>query len=335
MKPATIERFTGELLNLHHEYGINLATITEKQLLDHLEAHSKTHKLNSYRVHCVIIKHALSMPCLNRQDLAQRITLPRRVDPEATVKTIPREDRERLVQQAPTLQERLAVELLDETGARIGELWKLRIKDVQFEEVGGRMTAILRLDGKTGVRRRRVYASVADLRQQINNNPHRNDPEMTIFYKKDGKPFTRLALYRLIRKLGFKILERAIHPHQFRHSRATEDCRIFTDQEMMKLFGWKRPDQVLTYTHLSMKDVDEKDLVLHGLKQKEEIIKPIMEIQRCAKCGEENAPIALYCGKCGVILGRPPNAETDQTVRDLVIKVDMLEKALHASRKIE
>jgi ribosomal protein L40E len=81
---------------------------------------------------------------------------------------------------------------------------------------------------------------------------------------------------------------------------------------MMKLFGWKRPDQVLTYTHLSMKDVDEKDLVLHGLKRKEEIIRPIMEIQRCAKCGEENAPVALYCGKCGYVLSKQSTRQAVQ-----------------------
>jgi hypothetical protein len=101
MKPTTIVRFTHELLSLHHDFGINLATATQKELLNHLDTYSKTHKSNSYRVHCVIIKHALKMSCLNRTDLAEKIILPRRVDPEATVKTIPREERERLIHEAP------------------------------------------------------------------------------------------------------------------------------------------------------------------------------------------------------------------------------------------
>jgi hypothetical protein len=49
MKPTTIVRFTHELLSLHHDFGINLATVTEKALLGHLDAYSKTHKSNSYR----------------------------------------------------------------------------------------------------------------------------------------------------------------------------------------------------------------------------------------------------------------------------------------------
>jgi integrase/recombinase XerD len=247
------------------------------------------------------------------------------------VKILSREDRAKLIREAPTLQDRLIIELLDETGGRRGELWKLRIKDVQFEEVSGKTTAILRLDGKTGVRNRRIYGSVADLRQQINDNPHRENPDMTLFYEvKTGEPFSSLTFYRHVKRLGWTILKKNIHPHMFRHTRATEDCKLFTDREMMKLFGWKRPDQVTTYTHISMKDVDDKDLVLHGLKSKEEILRPLIEIVKCQKCGEENAPIALYCAKCGEVLGpedqltnRLKKLEEQQTQTNTVLRAMM------------
>ena len=186
---------------------------------------------------------------------------------------------------------------MDETGGRRGEIYKLRIKDVQFDEYG----AIVWLNGKTGVRRRRVYGAVADLRDQI-NNPKRSDPEATLLCKPDGSSFTSLQFYRHVKKMGWRILKKNIHPHMFRHSRATEDSRYFTDREMMKLFGWKRPEQVSVYSHLSMRDVEEKDLVLHGLKPREEILRPLTEIRRCPTCSQENAPIALYCVKCGAIL---------------------------------
>jgi ribosomal protein L40E len=101
-------------------------------------------------------------------------------------------------------------------------------------------------------------------------------------------------------------LGRPIHPHQFRHTRATEDCRYFTDREMMMLFGWKRPDMEGVYSHLSMRDVEDKDLVLHGLKRKEEVLRPLVKIQVCAECSQENAPVAIYCVKCGAVL---PNEE--------------------------
>jgi ribosomal protein L40E len=71
---------------------------------------------------------------------------------------------------------------------------------------------------------------------------------------------------------------------------------------MMTLFGWKRPDMVSVYSHLSMRDVDDKDLILHGLKTKEDVLKPLVQVQRCLRCNEENAPIAIYCAKCGNVL---------------------------------
>jgi hypothetical protein len=81
MKPSTITRFTNGLVGLHHDSHIDLATVTERELIEHLDNYSKKHKVNSYRVHCVIIKHALKMPCLNRPELAEKIILPRRMDP--------------------------------------------------------------------------------------------------------------------------------------------------------------------------------------------------------------------------------------------------------------
>jgi hypothetical protein len=88
----------------------------------------------------------------------------------------------------------------------------------------------------------------------------------------------------------------------FRHTRATHDASHFTDSEMMLLFGWKTADMVRVYAHLSMRDVEEKDLALHGLKPREEILRPLVHVQRCPSCSEENAPIAIYCVKCGAIL---------------------------------
>ena len=245
---------------------MNLKTVQKKPLQDHLAFFQKNHKPGSYRMHCVVIKHVLKL--IGRKKLAKEIVLPKRPDSAGAINLIPAEDRQKLIQEAPTLQDRLIIELMDETGGRRGEIYKLRIKDVQFDEYG----AILWLNGKTGVRRRRVYGAVADLRSQINNNSKRSDPEAALFYKPDGSSFTSLQFYRHVKKMGWRILKKNIHPHMFRHSRATEDFRYFTDREMIKLFGWKRPEQVSVYSHLSMRDVEEKDLVLHGLKPREEIL---------------------------------------------------------------
>jgi integrase len=299
---STVQRYVDEMERLQRTFHIDLATVEPKQLMDHLSDYQKAYKPGAYRLHCVIIKKALKI--LGRKKLAKEVIIPKRTDPANAIELLPREDRERLIREAPTLQDRLIFELLDETGARRGEIASLRIKDVQFEKIAETPTAILWLNGKTGVRRRRVYGCVADLRAQINNHPRKENPDWTLLYRPDkpSAPFRHRLLYRRVRKLGWRILKKNVRPKMFRHSRATEDCQYFTDRQMMKLFGWKRPDMVAVYSHLTMKDVEDYDLMLHGLKRREEVLRPLVQVVKCPKCGEENAPVAMYCAKCGEIL---------------------------------
>jgi ribosomal protein L40E len=79
------------------------------------------------------------------------------------------------------------------------------------------------------------------------------------------------------------------------------------------------------YSHLSMRDVEDKDLVLHGLKTREEILKPIMQVRICPKCKAENAPVAVYCHKCGGILG---GEQLQEVRKDLEEKNKLLEARL-------
>jgi len=75
---------------------------------------------------------------------------------------------------------------------------------------------------------------------------------------------------------------------------------------------------VSVYSHISMKDVDDKDLVLHGLKSKEEILRPIVEVIKCASCQAENAPFSIYCQKCGAVLSKQ---STREAIQDEVRKI--------------
>lgn len=258
-------------------------------------------KLSTYSKQVGIIKLALTY--LGRGEEAKKLKKPSvgEDDRAERVKNavISDEDMAKLIREAPSLRDRLMFELFFELGARRGEIANIRIKDVQFDK----HSAVIMLTGKTGTGPRRVFQCVADLRNYLNDHPRKNDPNAQLLMTIAGKRrFSYYSMYDRIRQLAEGILGRPIYPHQFRHTRATKDARYFTDREMMKLNRWKRPDMVGVYAHLSNKDVDDKDLVLHGLKAKEEILRPIMQTQHCPKCREENAPIAIYCVKCGAIL---------------------------------
>jgi ribosomal protein L40E len=98
---------------------------------------------------------------------------------------------------------------------------------------------------------------------------------------------------------------------------------------MMQLYGWKSPTMVGVYSHLSSRDVEDKDLVLHGLKSRDEILKPIMEIRKCPKCGAENAPVAVYCHKCGATFGADEqSAKEREELRNKVAHLELAVKML-------
>jgi integrase len=280
----------------------------------------------------------MALKHLGRRDLIDAIEYPRLPDRNEKVmaQVLKPDDVEKLIRAAQNLQDRLIIELLYETGARLGELYKLRIKDVQFENVSGKDTAILHLNGKSGMRRRRVYQSVPDLRAQVNNNPHHESPDGSLFLCVDGRPMTEDAFYQRVRLVGERAKMR-IHPHQFRHTRATEDSRFYTDREMMMNFGWKSPTMVSVYSHLSMRDVEDKDLVLHGLKSREEILKLPMQVRICDKCQAENAPVAIYCQKCGTVLANQQSSQEVETLRAEIEKLkgqfETLAKAKYAANE--
>jgi integrase len=281
-----------------NHYGLDLEHFTEQELFQGLDRIREGNSPATYGAYIHFTKRALNF--LDREKLADKIEYPRRPDPATRIKEglLTIEEVEKLIQKAPSLYERLLVELLFELGAREGEICHLHIRDVQFDEY----SAILALTGKTGTRKRRVYAAVPDLRRYLNDHPQRDDGNAPFFLNHAGRPLKENRLYGTIRKLGFRILKKPIHPHQFRHLRATLDSSHFTDREMMALFGWKNSDMVTVYSHLSMRDVDDKDLILHGMKSREEVLKPIVQVQRCRKCSEENAPLAIFCVKCGASL---------------------------------
>ena len=184
LSPNSMKLYRMVFRVVQNHHGVDLETVDEARLPECLDSFRKNQS-QSYYVLCVyLIKRALRF--LGRKELADSIPNPKQPDPAGSIKAIPAEDVDRLIREARSLRDRLLVELLHETGARRGEITGLRIKDAQFDEYG----AILWLKGKTGTRRRRVYASVPDLRAYLNDHPDRSDPEAVLFLRADGQPFT-------------------------------------------------------------------------------------------------------------------------------------------------
>ena len=199
--------------------------------------------------------------------------------------------------------------VLYETGCRIGELLSLKMKNIQFDQYG----AILRVTGKTGDRRIRIVSSAPVLASWINIYEKANDPEAPLWPPRASNGSSRKnairflghrSVYELIRELARKAgIRKHIHPHLFRHSRATVMAGKLTEAQMKEYFGWVQgSDMAATYVHLSGRDVDNAILKLHGLAQTENGKEDKMKVRSCQRCKEHNSPIAKFCIRCGLPL---------------------------------
>ena len=130
-----------------------------------------------------------------------------------------------LADAARTLRERALVLTMYETGARIGELLNLRIKDVEFDDYGAKV----RLVGKTGPRWIRVVGSAPALSQWLTgDHPRKNQRDSYVFCtirpeSKAGSQLGYAALKKILKQLQARTdITKNIRPHLWRHARATE-----------------------------------------------------------------------------------------------------------------
>lgn len=233
-------------------------------------------------------------------------------------------------------RDRALILLLYESGARAGEIISLDMKDLTFDEYG----AVLILNGKTGMRRVRVIDSVPDLKTWLNNHPNSKDPNAALFPELRGK-FNRLAhhgaLGHILKTAKMRCgLQKRIHAHIFRHSRATHLAKDFTEQELKIIFGWTGSSRMpATYVHLSGADVDKKMLEKRGMIESEAKngngnLKPIL----CANCNVENSPTARFCTQCGIAFFLKDAMQKEQEKKDAVklfeaiMKDEELKKAI-------
>jgi len=304
VKPGTRSTYLWQLIRLKRhlsDSSLDLIQVAERDLLTAMAEVADEAKASGFQIFALSARRFFTL--MGREDLAEKIRIPRR--PSRLPDILTDQQIRQLIEHAGgpdgSLRNRLLVELLWETGCRVGELTSLKMKDVQFDQY----SAIIHLTGKTGERRVRAFACKPDLLEYLNNHPFKNNPNEHFFLSSLGPAghyhrLTDTGVRELLAKLGRKVLNQRIHPHMFRHSRATQLSRYLTDRELKIFGGWKRSNMLEIYSHLSGKDVDDKLLALHGIRTSEAPTETLsVKVCRQLDCKAENAPMAIYCVKCG------------------------------------
>lgn len=143
------------------------------------------------------------------------------------------------------------IDFLSSTGVRVGELVKLDIADVNFQE---RACVVLGKEAKE----REVYF---DARTKIHlqnylNTRTDNNPALFVSLL---KPFNRLKISGVeirLRELGKKTNIKRVHPHKFRRSMATRAIdKGMPIEQVQVLLGHRKVDTTLQYAMVNQNNV--------------------------------------------------------------------------------
>ncbi len=221
------------------------------------------------------------------------------------------EEFEAMMKACMNSRDRAFLSLLYETGARIGEIGAMRIKDVMFDDYG----AVIWLPrSKTQRRRLRVIYSVRYLAEWLSDHPLKDDPDAPLWVKLSGRNYLQPMIYKdfnwqlkkIARRAGIK---KRIYPHLFRHTRATKLLQQVSEVIGAKYMGWVPSTKMIkTYIHLADQDVERAILEMHGIKpaEKDEDIR----VLKCPRCSFVNPRDAKFCSRCGLPL-------TEQAAREV------------------
>ncbi len=143
------------------------------------------------------------------------------------------------------------LDLLYSTGMRVGELVRLNISDVNFEE---RECIVF---GK-GDKQRRVYFDAKAKLHLLDYLAERNDDNPALFVTLDS-PHARLKISGVeirLRELGRSVGTERVHPHKFRRTMATRAIdKGMPIEQVQKILGHSQIDTTMQYAIVNQNNV--------------------------------------------------------------------------------
>ena len=171
--------------------------------------------------------------------------------PTIIKETLTDENLEKLRDTSNCIRDLVLIELLYSTGIRVGELIKLNISDINFEDRS------CKVFGK-GNKQREVYFDARTkihLKQYINT---RQDENEALFVSKN-KPYQRLSIAGIeliVRKIGLETEINKVHPHKFRRTLATMAIdKGMPIEQVQKLLGHVKIETTMHYAMVNQNNV--------------------------------------------------------------------------------
>lgn len=225
-----------------------------------------------------------------------------------------------LVAACSTSRDRALIMTLYEGGFRLGEISQLTWGDLKSDERGIAMN----VDFKTGIPRYiRIVMAKKYLAEWRGDYPVPVTPESPVFLNQQRHPVTWAGIAVQLRRIAKRAgITKHITPHLFRHSRITHLLQEGASETAVKLMMWGtiNTKMLMTYAHLTGKDIDAEISRLYGLQDpktdKERFrLEPIL----CPSCNLINPPGMDYCRNCMEAL-TPEACAEEESIRRFVLK---------------
>jgi len=207
---------------------------------------------------------------------------------------------------------------LFESSARVSEILQLKIGDVKFSSVRDkedRRHVIVTLYFKTSkgrIAKPPVTLSMfaLELKQWIENHPHKDNTDAYIFYSAKFNPDADkqitgdMVRWILLKARGLTSIKKRVNPHFLRHSGLSflANTLNYNEQLLMWRAGWKSTQMAKRYVHSGSQIQNGEYLKRQGYileeQPKVELIKP----KPCPHCTQLNPYTNRNCDFCGMPL---------------------------------
>ena len=221
-----------------------------------------------------------------------------------------RKELRRIISSANNVRDKALLCLLIETGARVGEIINLKVKDVTYHL--SPPMYILDLNGKTGHRQNSIQIHFKELNDWLEKHPLKyedNFQEQPLWVYRDARNLqvqcmSYSAIYRLCKRLGERLgIKKPMNPHNFRHTFVThKDQEGWSREDIGQWVGWSKNSRMFaTYSHTTSAEVIEKKIGILGGKSK--VYEADYVICANSECKHINSKAEATCWSCKSPLG--------------------------------
>lgn len=250
----TIKYYEVTVLNLLNTIKTPIRKISTEEIREYLANYQKINNCSKTTVDNIRRNISSFFSWLEEEDYILKSPMQRihKIKTEKIVKeTISDEAIETLRDSCTCLRDLAMIDLLYSTGIRVGELVKLNVADINFEE---RECVVF---GK-GNKERRVYFDAKAKLHIIKYLESRTDNNPALFVTLDS-PYSRLKISGVeirIRELGRKNNLGRIHPHKFRRTMATRAIdKGMPIEQVQKILGHSQIDTTMEYAIVNQNNV--------------------------------------------------------------------------------